>query len=69
MKILNQKKRKNCVKIDERKVLRKLKKKTKFFFSTVKFVRIDNYVSEEINNDDEIMKNVKIKSTNKFSLF
>ena len=48
---------------------RKKKAKKEEKFSTVKFVRIDNYLSEKINDDDEIMKNVKIKSTNKFSLF
>ena len=59
------------MKIDEKKVFRKLKKKAKRQkkISTVKFARIDNYVSKEINDDDEIMKNVEIKSTNKFSLF
>ena len=71
VEILNQKKKKNCVKIDERKVFRKLKKKAKKEenFSTAKFARIDNYVSKKINDDDKMMKNVKIKSTNKFSLF
>ena len=59
------------MKIDERKVFRKLKKKSekKNFFSTAKFVRIDNYVSEKINDDNKMRKNVKIKSINKFSLF
>ena len=59
------------MKIDERKVFRKLKKKAKKEekFSIIKFVRIDNYVSEKINDNDKIIKNVKIKSTNKFSLF
>ena len=55
----------------KKKILRELKKKAKRKkkFSTVKFARIDNYVSEKINDDDEMMKNVKTKSTNKFSLF
>ena len=37
--------------------------------STAKLTRIDNYWSKKINDNDEIMKNVEIKSTNKFSLF
>ena len=47
----------------------KKKAKRKENFSTAKFARTDNYVSKEINNDDKIIKNVKIKSTNKLSLF
>ena len=42
------------MKIDEKKVFRKLKKKAKRKkkFSTVKFARIDNYVSEKINDEN-----------------
>ena len=49
------------------KVEEKKQKKEKFL--TVKFARTNNYVSKKMNDNDEIIKNVKIKSSNKLSLF
>ena len=72
IKVLSQKKKKRIVwKSMKKKFFESWKKKAKRKkkFSTIKFVRIDNYVSEEINDENEMMKNVEIKSTNKFSLF
>ena len=45
------------------------KKSEKKKFSTIKFVRINNYISKEINNNNKIIIKIKIKLTNKFSLF
>ena len=72
IEILSQKKKKKTVwKSMKKKFFEiwKKKAKRKEKFSTAKFVRIDNYLSKKINDDDKMMKNVKIKSTNKFSLF
>ena len=64
IKILNQEKKKKTVwKSMKEKFFENWKEKAKKEkkFSTVKFVRIDNYVSEKINDENKMMKNVEIK--------